>query len=131
MVAYPTPPESGSPLGTSGQWLNIETPIPCPISSFSSFFVSKLALPAVYTVEGPSSAESPAKARIQPVITDIRAYVVSEARKAGVNVQLATWIVSHESQWHPGQLGDESQSRGLWHQQNLPSESERSVRVQH
>ena len=45
---------------------------------------------------------------------NVRAYVQSAAKTAGVNPRIAEWIVSHESQHHPEATGDGGESRGLW-----------------
>lgn len=45
---------------------------------------------------------------------DVPGYVLSAARAAGVNPHVATWIVSHESRYHPKALGDGGDSRGIW-----------------
>jgi hypothetical protein len=45
---------------------------------------------------------------------NVRAYVQSAAKAAGVNPRIAEWIVSHESAHHPEATGDDGQSRGLW-----------------
>lgn len=44
----------------------------------------------------------------------VGAFVSGEAKKYGVNVTDALWIVSHESQFDPTKKGDDGQSRGLW-----------------
>jgi hypothetical protein len=45
---------------------------------------------------------------------NVRAYVQSASKAAGVNPRVAEWIVSHESRHRPEATGDEGESRGLW-----------------
>jgi len=45
---------------------------------------------------------------------NVRAYVQSAAKAAGVNPRVAEWIVSHESTHRPEATGDHGESRGLW-----------------
>ena len=45
---------------------------------------------------------------------NVRAYVQSASKAAGVNPRIAEWIVSHESRHHPDATGDGGESRGLW-----------------
>jgi hypothetical protein len=45
---------------------------------------------------------------------NVRAYVQSASKAAGVNPRIAEWIVSHESGHRPKATGDEGESRGLW-----------------
>ena len=49
-----------------------------------------------------------------PTPQEVKAYVLNEAAKFGVNPQLALWIVKHESQFNPRAKGDGEASRGLW-----------------
>jgi hypothetical protein len=51
---------------------------------------------------------------------DVRAIVLSEARKAGVNPRLALWIASKESQFNPDAVGDNGTSYGIF-QIHLPA----------
>jgi hypothetical protein len=46
--------------------------------------------------------------------SDIRKYVLSEAKRYGVNPQKADWIVSHESRYDPTTIGDDGISVGIW-----------------
>jgi hypothetical protein len=45
---------------------------------------------------------------------NVRAYIQSASKTAGVNPRVAEWIVSHESRHDPEATGDEGESRGLW-----------------
>ena len=44
----------------------------------------------------------------------VKAYVEAQALQHGVDPNLATWIVRHESQFNPRAKGDGEASRGLW-----------------
>lgn len=44
----------------------------------------------------------------------VRAFVLNEAEKKGVNPIIAGWIVEHESQYGLRMRGDDGQSRGYW-----------------
>jgi hypothetical protein len=45
---------------------------------------------------------------------NVRAYVETASKAAGVNPRITEWIVSHESGHHPEAIGDGGESRGLW-----------------
>lgn len=45
---------------------------------------------------------------------NVREYVQSASKAAGVNPRITEWIVSHESRHHPEATGDGGESRGLW-----------------
>ena len=45
---------------------------------------------------------------------NVQAYVQSASESAGVNPNIAEWIVTHESRHHPEATGDGGDSRGLW-----------------
>ncbi len=45
---------------------------------------------------------------------NVQAYVQSASKSAGVNPNIAEWIVTHESRDHPEATGDGGDSRGLW-----------------
>jgi hypothetical protein len=45
---------------------------------------------------------------------NVQAFVQSASKSAGVNPDVADWIVSHESRDHPEATGDGGVSRGLW-----------------
>jgi hypothetical protein len=68
---------------------------------------------------GVSRSPIPSPARLKVTFArrgplNVRAYVQSAAKAAGVNPRMAEWIVSHESAHHPEATGDDGQSRGLW-----------------
>jgi hypothetical protein len=44
----------------------------------------------------------------------VKAFVEAQALQHGVDPNLATWIVRHESQFNPRAKGDGEASRGLW-----------------
>jgi hypothetical protein len=46
--------------------------------------------------------------------SNVRAYVQSASKAAGVNPRISEWIVSHESSQRPEATGDGGDSRGLW-----------------
>ena len=60
----------------------------------------------------PSDFATPLSIRYNPL--NVRAYVQSASKSAGVNPSIAEWIVSHESRHHPEATGDGGDSRGLW-----------------
>lgn len=55
-----------------------------------------------------------------PVPIDLKSYVASEAKRWGVNVEMALFIAQHESTFDPTRVGDASTSYGMW-QIHLPA----------
>ena len=62
-------------------------------------------VPAAYVPGGNFLAVTP---------SEVPDYVQRSAKAAGVSPRVAEWIVSHESQHHPGATGDGGESRGIW-----------------
>jgi hypothetical protein len=79
---------------------------------FLTLFFSVYILAIVWSM-GAYSAEAGdlAAASASP---NIPAYIESAAKIAGVDPRVASWIVSHESQYDLKALGDNGDSRGIW-----------------
>lgn len=57
---------------------------------------------------------------------EIKNYLITEARKIGVDEKKVIWIVEHESMYNLQAIGDGGHSRGLW-QIHEPSNPEVSI----
>ncbi len=72
------------------------------------------APPRVFRIVGASARELSSSATVEAGITNLKAYVATQAKAYGVNPILALWIVQHESSFDPTRKGDDGNSRGLW-----------------
>ena len=93
---------------------------------FRKFILTTYVLAIVWTslayaignhvVAGPvPTNEAPSKVVYAPPgRLNVRTYVRSAAKAAGVNPRIAEWIVAHESSRRPEATGDDGESRGLW-----------------
>ena len=68
----------------------------------------------------PQITTPPPNPPLESNVVQLKAYVDSQAKAYGVNPEVASFIVQHESQWNPSQVGDSGTSFGLW-QIHLPS----------
>jgi hypothetical protein len=69
-------------------------------------FNPKIAHPASPALQVPSANH------LKPI--QVRAYVLAQAKLAGVNPVKVDWIVGHESHYGQRMRGDDGQSRGFW-----------------
>lgn len=76
----------------------------------------------------PIPTKKPVVAVLEPIPSDIQAYIFQESKDYGIDPEKTAFIVSHESQWNQNKIGDdgicnaprspnygkETSSRGLW-----------------